>query len=223
MFFVAVTYIAGLLMGLWWPLPTGVAWLLATACVGWSIIRLWRAQWIGGPTARTGAALLAAVTLVGLWQGGRLVTQDRRAEQALQPWEPGERVRIEGRVAEEPRIGRDWLEIVLQRPEVTSLRVHGTRATVPTRAAVKIKETAFAKLMNEPTRLPLPGQLIRIWGRFDPVEPARNPHPFNFNRYNRSRAIGLRCFIKKPADIELAEAPEGARARLYRGSRRVRA
>lgn len=219
---VALAYLAGVALGVSWPLEP--VWLAGgvALCLGPSAWGFWRSRRIHGPPLPTGLLLLVALGLAGWWQGGRVTRQDEWARAELALWPPGEVVGVEGKVDGEPRLRADGVRVRLREVTIQSLRVGGRSGAVDLKIDVFLEGEVGRKLAALPAALPLPGQGVRVWGKFSPIARQTTPGAFDPERYAQSQGIGARVSVYKPACLELGPRPDGIGAELLTGLRQMR-
>lgn len=223
---VALAFMAGLAVGL--EFPVAGRWLFPAAglCLGWSIYCFVRARKIHGPLPRSGRALLVALALVGWWQGGHLTTHDAAALRQMAAWTTaeaqGELIGVEGIVSREPQVSPDSVEIYLVQVVVRSMRVGGRREALELGVTLSARNGARQALADTPRALPLPGQRVRAWGRLRSLSAQTAPGVFNSERYWLSQSIGARMSLTRPADFELGTKESPLRAGIYDALRGLR-
>ncbi|MCE5230621.1 ComEC family competence protein, partial [bacterium] len=218
---VALAHLAGVMIGLELSPPILPLIVLIAACVAAAAVNFWRSRRIHGPALAGGNLLLLAMAALGAWQGSDLVAGDRRSLDLIEPWIHEPAVTLTGSVAEPPRIGPDWAEIVVSRVTIASReRQPGSIGTLA--VALRLDQTAAAKLAANRQALPIVGQQVRAEGWLVPIAGRSNPSTFDTERYWISRGIGARMRIARLEQIEIGPRPGGWRGRLERPMSRLR-
>lgn len=219
---VTLALLAGLAAGFMTPVAPAAPATAAALCLAWAGGRLWRSRRIRGPLPGSGAAGLLALALLGWAWAASLAAGDRAALEALAPWTAEELVAVEGTLAAEPRVAPDRVDLELEEPRVSALRVGGGTARLGLKVAVGVMGEPAATMNREGGALPLPGQRVRVWGRLRPILPPTAPGPFDPERAALSKGIGARLTVVRAGDVELGPVPRGVRASFFGGLRRVR-
>ncbi|MEN6624932.1 MAG: DNA internalization-related competence protein ComEC/Rec2 [Candidatus Sumerlaeia bacterium] len=217
---VALSHLAGLAVGLelgppLWPLFAVIVFCLAASSVNW-----WRSRRIDGPALARGRLLLLAFAAFGAWQGSGLSRNDAASLAAIEPWLHEPALTVTGVVAEPPRIGPDWAEIVVADVVLASREKPAARMRL--NIALRLNESAAAELAKNPGALPLPGRRVQAEGWLAPIAGAANPSTFDSPRYWLSRGIGARMNINRQAQVQVGPPPSGLRGRLEMPMKKLR-
>lgn len=213
---VALAHLAGLIVGIELAPPSWPMKILIPVCLAAAAINAWRSRRIHGPRLAGGGILLVALAALGMWQGSDLVVGDRNSLQAIDPWIHEPAVTITGVVAEPPRIGPDWAEIVVEKASISSRERPTPESAGPLNIALRLSQAAAANLIARPEALPIQGQQVRAEGWLVSIDGPANPSTFDTRRYWISRGIGARMRIARIEQVEIGPRPGGWRGRLER-------
>lgn len=220
---VALAHMAGLVIGLQFAPPATPIMLLMVVCLAAAAVNTWQSRRIHGPPLRRGWILLVAVGALGAWQGSVLIARDRTSLAAIEPWLHEPAVTVTGIVAEPPRFGPDWAEIVVERVTIQSRERPKSESIGALNIALRLNETAAASLAGHPEWLPMQGQRLRAEGWLVPLSGPANPSTFDSRRYWISRGIGARMQIARLEQVEIGPSPAGWRGLLEKPMSRLRA
>lgn len=219
---VALAHMAGLIVGLELAPPSWPLKILIGVCLAAAAINAWRSRRIHGPRLAGGGILLVALAALGMWQGSDMVRADRQSLGAIEPWIHEPAVTIAGVVAEPPRIGPDWAEIVVEKAAIASRERPTPEPAGSLNIALRLSQAAAAELIARPEALPIQGQQVRAEGWLVPIDGPANPSTFDTRRYWISRGIGARMQIARIEQIEIGPRPAGWRGWIERPMSRLR-
>ena len=219
----ALALVAGLAAGFALPAlsaPAGIA-ALAAALLG--ALRLWRSRYLHGPLPGSGAILIAAVAALGAWLGAKTAHQDASAAAAHAARAGGPRVRIVGSLAEAPAVGAETVEIVLRPARLED--PHGSARLLLSGpgVALTLRGEAANQFIQNPARVPLPGQSVEAHGAVRGLEGPGAPGTFSPRRHGWGRGVAARAFVSGGGSLRLGARPAGASSWVERAMRPLRA